>query len=119
MGKKSTHWIRSIISVFSIAIVLFLAIYIFEPDLSLKFFKIGYKAEDRVAESVEDILSDEMELPKDKVDDYLNTEEGKKIVENVMEGMRKGMKGIKDALSDVDIEKIKDDIKSAPSKVSQ
>ena len=108
MGKKSTHWIRSIISVFSIAIVLFLAIYIFEPDLSLKFFKIGYKAEDRVAESVEDILSE-----------YLNTEEGKKIVENVMEGMRKGMKGIKDALSDVDIEKIKDDIKSAPSKVSQ
>ena len=115
MGRKSTHWIRSIISVFLIAIFLFLIIYFFAPDLSLKFFGIGFRVEDKVSTALEDLLVNQFNVPAESVERYLDTEEGKKVLDSVVQGTKKGVKGVKNVLSDEEIETIKEEIGKNPS----
>ena len=112
MGRKSSHWIKSIISVFFIAIVIFFIIYFFSPELSLKFFGIGFRVEDKVSTALEDLLSNKFDVPLESVEKYLDTEQGKKVLDSVVEGTKKGVNGVRDILSEQEIEEIKEDIKN-------
>ena len=103
MGRKSSHWIRSMVSIFLFAIVLFIAIYFFNPALSIKFFGIGYRMESQVSTALEDKLVDKFNLDREQVRKYLDTEEGKKAVIAIVGGIKKGATSLNNMIDQSDI----------------
>lgn len=89
MGRSS-HWFKSIIAVFLIAIVLFLAIYFFSPDLSLRFFGIAFGEESIASTALEDLLVDNFGMDRTQVQQFLKTEEGQQVVNEVKQRSKKG-----------------------------
>ena len=119
MGKKSSHWLKSIIAVFLIAIVLFLIVYFFMPELSLKFFGIAFRADTRVSTALEDMLVDKFGVDRNSVESFLSTEKGKEVVDMVVEGSRKGADAISDIVNSPGFKGVADNIKDAASSIKQ
>lgn len=119
MGKKSSHWLKSIIAVFLIAIVLFLIVYFFMPELSLKFFGIAFRAEARVSTALEDMLVDKFGVDRNSVESFLSTEKGKEVVDMVVEGSKKGADAISDIVNSPEFKGVADNIKDAASSIKQ
>ena len=119
MGKKSSHWLKSIIAVFLIAIVLFLIVYFFMPELSLKFFGIAFRAEARVSTALEDMLVDKFGVDRSSVESFLSTEKGKEVVDMVVEGSKKGADAISDIVNSPEFKGVADNIKDAASSIKQ
>lgn len=119
MGKKSSHWLKSIIAVFLIAIVLFLIVYFFMPELSLKFFGIAFRADARVSTALEDMLVDKFGVDRSSVESFLSTEKGKEVVDMVVEGSKKGADAISDIVNSPEFKGVADNIKDAASSIKQ
>ena len=119
MGKKSSHWLKSIIAVFLIAIVLFLIVYFFMPELSLKFFGIAFRAEARVSTALEDMPVDKFGVDRSSVESFLSTEKGKEVVDMVVEGSKKGADAISDIVNSPEFKGVPDNIKDAASSIKQ
>lgn len=118
MGKSS-HWIRSIVSVFFIAIVLFIVIYLFAPELSLKFFGIAFGEEEKVSTALEDLIVENFDVDSATVEAYLDSDKGKEIVESVSSGLKKGARSISEAVSSEELQAIVDNVKSKTSAVKE
>lgn len=116
MGKKSSHWIRSMISVFVLGIIIFLVIYLFYPEVSLKFFKIGFKAEERVSKAFENMLVENLDMDEDDASAYVNSPDGEKAVKEAMDALKKGARSIGDAMSKESLKKSINSIKDGDSK---
>ena len=114
MGRKSSHWIRSMVSIFLFGIILFIAIYFFNPALSIKFFGIGYKMESQESTVLEDFLVEKFNLNKENVKKYLDTEEGKKTAIAIIDKAKKGAATLNDIIDEMHlVDKIKNqDIKT-------
>lgn len=119
MGKKSSHWLKSIIAVFLIAIVLFLIVYFFMPELSLKFFGVAFRADAKVSTALEDMLVDKFGVDRNSVESFLSTEKGKEVVDMVVEGSKKGADAISDIVNSPEFKGVADNIKDAASSIKQ
>lgn len=91
MGRKSSHWIKSIVAVFLIAIVLFFAIYFFAPNISLRFFGIAFGEENITSTALEDLLVGNFGLDRTQVQQFLKTSEGQHVVEEVKQRGKEGL----------------------------
>lgn len=107
------------VSIFLFAIVLFIAIYFFNPALSIKFFGIGYGMESQVSTALEDLLVERLNLDREKVREKLDTEEGKKIVNSIVDGVKKGADSLSNIIDKSDIEQFVDEIKPEEAKETE
>ena len=102
------------VSIFLFGIILFIAIYFFNPALSIKFFGIGYKMESQESTVLEDFLVEKFNLNKENVKKYLDTEEGKKTAIAIIDKAKKGAATLNDIIDEMHlVDKIKNqDIKT-------
>ncbi len=109
MGKKSSHWLGSIVSVFLIAIVLFLLIYFFAPNMSLRFFGIAYGREAQVSTALQEFLVEKFDIEPEKAAEYLSSENGQRLVDSAVENIKNGIDNISNIISP---EEIKEEIEA-------
>ena len=106
--KRSSHFLGGVVTIIIIAIVIFLAIYFFVPEVSQKFFGISFGE----VEDVADAIASYVGLSGDDVNDFsefFSSSEGKRIMERVIDMSKKSGAAMKDVFSRPEVKKFFED----------
>ena len=109
--SKSNHFLGGIATIIIFAIVIFLAIYFFVPEVSQKFFGISFGDVDDVA----DVISSYIGLSGDgskALSEFLSSSDGKKIVQKVISMSKESGAALKDVFSNPDVKEFFEDAAS-------
>ena len=91
--NRSSHWYSGIVGIFIAAIIIFLAIYFFVPEVSQKFFGISFGEVDDIADAIM------MHFEFDG-EDILNNPDVKKIFDNAVKYAEAGLGTVEEYVSD-------------------
>lgn len=118
MSEKNVSFFKGIFTVIVFSILIFVIIFFFFPNISMKYFSVAFdeKAaiEDTLALSLDNIegLTGE---EKEKFEAYLKSDEGKSLVNKIVETSSSGISNIQDFLSSDETEKYIENLKTTLS----
>ena len=105
--NRSSHWYSGIVGIFIAAIIIFLAIYFFVPEVSQKFFGISFGEVDDIADAI--MMHFEFDGEgSEKIKDYLSSDSGKDVLKKIVKLSKDGNKAVGDILNNPDVKKIFD-----------
>ncbi len=97
-GNKNTGLFKGLLTVLILSIVVYFVIFLFFPNVSLKYFGIAFNKEKAIEKSVialmdraDYLLDDE----KEKVEEYLSSKDGEDFVKEISSAINDGIEGIK------------------------
>ncbi len=102
MKGKNVGFFKGLLTVVFISLVVFVVIYFFFPELSLKYFGTTYEVDKVVGNMVEAVLDKAdylSEKEKDEIEDYLSSSRGKALVEALSSALSKGKDGVESFIS--------------------
>ncbi len=102
MKGKNVGFFKGLLTVVFIALVVFVVIYFFFPELSLKYFGTTYEVDKVVGNMVEAVLDKAdylSEKEKEEIEDYLSSSKGKELVEALASALSKGKDGVESFIS--------------------
>lgn len=102
MKGKNVGFFKGLLTVVFIALVVFVVIYFFFPELSLKYFGTTYEMDKVVGNMVEAVLDKAdylSEKEKDEIEDYLSSSKGKALVAALSLALSKGKDGVESFIS--------------------
>ncbi len=102
MKGKNVGFFKGLLTVVFIALVVFVVIYFFFPELSLKYFGTTYEVDKVVGNMVEAVLDKAdylSEKEKDEIEDYLSSSKGKELIEALSSALSKGKDGVESFIS--------------------
>lgn len=118
MSEKNVSFFKGIFTVIVFSILIFVIIFFFFPNISMKYFSVAFdeKAaiEDTLAlslDNIEGLTSEE----KEKFEVYLKSDEGKSLVNKIVETSSSGISNIQDFLSSDETEKYIENLKTTLS----
>lgn len=118
MSEKNVSFFKGIFTVIVFSILIFVIIFFFFPNISMKYFSVAFdeKAaiEDTLAlslDNIEGLTSEE----KEKFEAYLKSDEGKSLVNKIVETSSSGISNIQDFLSSDETEKYIENLKTTLS----
>ncbi len=118
MSEKNVSFFKGIFTVIVFSILIFVIIFFFFPNISMKYFSVAFdeKAaiEDTLAlslDNIEGLTSEE----KEQFEEYLKSDEGKSLVDKIVETSSSGISNIQDFLSSGETEKYIEKLKTTLS----
>lgn len=97
-GKKNTGLFKGLLTVLILAVLVYFVIYLFFPDTSLKYFNTALDRQKAVEKSIT-VLIDKAdyrsEEEREKVEEYLSSEDGKAFIKGISSAVNEGVDGIK------------------------
>lgn len=118
MSEKNVSFFKGIFTVIVFSILIFVIVFFFFPNISMKYFSVAFdeKAaiEDTLAlslDNIEGLTSEE----KEKFEAYLKSDEGKSLVNKIVETSSSGISNIQDFLSSDETEKYIENLKTTLS----
>ncbi len=102
MKGKNVGFFKGLLTVVFIALVVFVVIYFFFPELSLKYFGTTYEVDKVVGNMVEAVLDKAdylSEKEKEEIEDYLSSSRGNALVEALASALSKGKDGVESFIS--------------------
>lgn len=93
MGKSS-HWRGGIVGIFIVAIIIFLSLFFFVPEVSQRFFGVSFGEVDDIAEAIISYLDYESE-GAEELKEFLSSDSGKDVIKDIT---KKGSEEISDVM---------------------
>ena len=97
MAKKNLSLIKGTLTVIILALLIFVVVFFFFPDISLKYFGDAFDKKKALENSIVSLLYDvDYMTPEEKevFEDYLKSEEGKKMVDSFSTAVTKGHEAV-------------------------
>lgn len=103
--SRSSHWFGGVVGIFAAAIVIFLFIYFFVPEVSSKFFGVAFGEAQDVTEAILSYIGTDIKAD-DEIKEFLSSKDGKKIVKEIISLSKKGGSALKDAFDNPRVKEI-------------
>ena len=97
MAGKNLGLFKGLLTVLILSILVFVSIYFFFPNISIKYFGIAFDKERAIEDSVASLLykaSYFTDEEKDKFDEYLSSDEGKEFVKGISKAVEEGSESL-------------------------
>ena len=106
--RRSSHFTGGIFTIIIVAIVIFLAIYFFVPEVSQKFFGVSFGESDDIASAISSYigLSDD---GSEALSEFFSSSEGKRVMKRIVEMSKESGAAIKDIFSNPEVKKFFED----------
>ena len=109
--KRSSHFLGGIVTIIIIAIIIFLAIYFFVPEVSQKFFGISFGEVEDIADVISSYIGLSGEGSK-ALSEFFSSSDGKKIVKDIISLSKESGTALKDIFSNPEIKEFFEDAAS-------
>lgn len=101
-GKKNTGLLKGLLTITVLAVLVFVVIYFFFPDTSIRYFGVAFDREKAVEETIT-VLLEKVDYvsadEKEKVEEYLSSGDGKKFIKEISTAISGGADSIRDFTS--------------------
>ncbi len=97
MAGKNLGLFKGLLTVLILSILVFVSIYFFFPNISIKYFGIAFDKERAIEDSVASLLykaSYFTDEEKAKFDEYLSSDEGKEFVKRISKAVEEGSESL-------------------------
>lgn len=97
MAGKNLGLFKGLLTVLILSILVFVSIYFFFPNISIKYFGIAFDKERAIEDSVASLLykaSYFTDEEKAKFDEYLSSAEGKEFVKGISKAVEEGSESL-------------------------
>ncbi len=101
-GKKNTGFFKGLLTVLVISVLVFVVIFFFFPDTSLKYFGVAFDSQKAIENTVTSLMERvdyESAEEKKKVEEYLSSSDGKAFIKNISSAISGGADGIREFAS--------------------
>ncbi|MBQ0071745.1 MAG: hypothetical protein KBS81_07835 [Spirochaetales bacterium] len=118
-GKNNIF--SGVLKVLVLALVVYMVIFFFYPTISLKYFGTAFRAEKAVSSTINSMVGEAEFLSSDQkkaVVDYLETEEGKKVISSFYDAAKKGGEALEEVKESEEVKRMEAAISSKLSKES-
>ena len=118
MAKKNLNLLKGSLTVIILAILVFVVIFFFFPDVSVKYFGDAFnkeKAEENTMISLVYNVDYMTEEEKTLFEDYLHSDEGKEMVKAISEAAGKGKDAVESVLESPEFKQFSSSVKSTLS----
>ncbi len=124
MERKNTGLFKGLLTVLILSAVVFLVLFFFFPNISLKYFGTAADSDKAVEETFAALLYKAnymTEEERQKVSGYINSEEGRRFLRGLSEAVRSGSAGIAEFSSSEEFASFRDRMYSilSPSSFSR
>lgn len=102
MAGKNVGFFKGLLTVIVLSVLVFIVIFFFFPDLSLKYFGLCYDREKAVEDMMEAVFDKAdylTESEKERVEDYISSSDGKAFIKDLSSALNKGKEGLEEFVS--------------------
>ncbi len=121
MAGKNLGLFKGLLTVLILSILVFVSIYFFFPNISIKYFGIAFDKERAIEDSVASLLykaSYFTDEEKAKFDEYLSSDEGKEFVKRISKAVEEGSESLSSFFSSENFYSFRDKAQSILSEDS-
>lgn len=118
MARKNLSLLKGTLTVIILALLIYVILFFFFPDISLKYFGDAYDKKKALENTIVSLLYDVdymTQEEKDVFEGYLKTEEGKKMVESFSSAVSSGQEAISSFVESSEFQNISSTVKEALS----
>lgn len=102
MAFKNVGFFKGLLTVVVLSVLVFVIIFFFFPDLSLKYFGLAYDREKAVEDMMEAVFDKAdylTEKEKNDIEEYISSSDGKAFIKDLSSALNKGKEGLEEFVS--------------------